>query len=102
MAVQIMTELDKAQAYICDKNTNLAKLSRESGIPLPTLKAYRSTPDRLETTAWNRVHDLAGRYERKMGEISVEVQQYEEIQRMQKEADEVLKKLKKHIDQSNL
>ena len=92
-----MTELDKAQAYICDKNTNLAKLSRDSGIPLPTLKAYRSTPDRLETTAWNRVHDLAGRYDRKM-----EVQQYEEIQRMQKEADEVLKKLKKHIDQSNL
>ncbi|VTX52601.1 hypothetical protein [Limosilactobacillus oris] len=60
-----MNELEKAKAFIVDKNNSLTEVSKKVGIPLPTLKAYRSEPDKLRTAAWNRVHMLAGEYDAK-------------------------------------
>ena len=48
-----------------DKNNSLPEVSKRIGIALPTLKAYRSDPDKLRTAAWERVHALAGEYDAK-------------------------------------
>lgn len=57
-----MNECEKAQAFIVDKNHSLPQTSNAIGIPLPTLKAYRSEPDKLKTAAWINVHKLASLY----------------------------------------
>ena len=54
-----MNELEVAQKFIVDRNYHLATTSRETGIPVPTLKIYRANPDKLETAAWINVHRLA-------------------------------------------
>lgn len=60
-----MNEFEKAKAFIVDKNNSLTEVSKRADIPLPTLKAYRSEPDKLRTAAWERVHRLAGEYDAK-------------------------------------
>lgn len=57
-----MNEFEKAKAYVVDKNNSLPETSKLIGIPLPTLKAYRSEPEKLETAAWINVHKLAKLY----------------------------------------
>lgn len=53
------SELVKARAFIMDRNNSLTKISKETGIPLPSLKGYRSNPDKLKTAAWRRVNLLS-------------------------------------------
>ena len=60
-----MDEFEKAKAFIVDKNNSLPDTSKKLHIPLPTLKAYRSEPEKLRTAAWERVHALAGEYDAK-------------------------------------
>ena len=60
-----MNEFEKAKVFIADKNNSLPEVSKRIGIALPTLKAYRSEPDKLRTAAWERVHALAGEYDAK-------------------------------------
>ena len=57
-----MTELDKAQAVVVDKNNSFAKLKEVSGVSIPTLKTYRADPDKLRTARWITVHKLASMY----------------------------------------
>lgn len=57
-----MNDFEKAKAFICDKNNSLPEASKKLGIPLPTLKAYRSEPEKLRTAAWNRVNEIASLY----------------------------------------
>ena len=38
------SELEKAQRLIQDRNNSLKEVSEITGIPLPTLKAYRGIP----------------------------------------------------------
>jgi hypothetical protein len=61
----MMNEFEKAKALIVDKNNSLPEVSKKLKIPLPTLKAYRSEPEKLRTAAWKRVHALAGEYDAK-------------------------------------
>ena len=58
-----MNDFEKAKAYIIAKNNSLPEASKKLGIPLPTLKAYRSEPEKLRTAAWNRVNEIARQYE---------------------------------------
>lgn len=60
-----MNEFEKAKAFIIDKNNSLPEISKKLKISLPTLKKYRSEPDKLRTAAWERVHALAGEYDAK-------------------------------------
>ncbi len=60
-----MNELEKAKLYICDRNNRLTETSKRLNIPLPTLNMYRHSPDKLRTTAWERVHKLAKLYDAK-------------------------------------
>lgn len=60
-----MTELDKAQAVIVDKNNSFAKLKEGSGVSIPTLKSYRAEPEKLRTARWITVHKLAQLYDAK-------------------------------------
>lgn len=57
-----MNEFEKAKAFITDKNNSLPETSKLIGIPLPTLKIYRSEPDKLKTAAWIKVHKIAKLY----------------------------------------
>lgn len=57
------TDLEKAQAVLNDRSTNLTKASKLLDIPLPTLKAYRANPNKLKTAAWERVAKLAHLYD---------------------------------------
>lgn len=59
-----MNELEKAQAVVTDKNNSFAKLKKGSGVPIPTLKAYRADPEKLRTAKWITVHKLASMYEK--------------------------------------
>lgn len=59
-----MNDFEKAKAFICNKNNGLSATSRKLGIPRPTLKVYRSDPDKLKKAAWERVHELAGLYDK--------------------------------------
>lgn len=59
-----MNDLEKAQSFIEDKNNSLPEASKESGVPLPTLKGYRSNPGKLRTAAWERVYAIAQLYDR--------------------------------------
>ena len=53
------TECEIAQEYIVDKNHSLTELSKHTGISLATLNVYRANPEKLETAAWIRVHEIA-------------------------------------------
>lgn len=57
-----MTELDKAQAVVTDKNNSFAELKKVSGASIPTLKAYRADPEKLRSARWSTVHKLASMY----------------------------------------
>lgn len=57
-----MNDFEKAKAYIVDKNNSLPNTSKLLGIPLPTLKSYRSNPKKLKTAAWERVYKIAELY----------------------------------------
>lgn len=57
-----MNEYEKARAVIVDRNNRLPKVSKQTGIPLPTLKAYRMHPDKLKTASWENVHKIAQLY----------------------------------------
>lgn len=59
----MISELEKAKAFIVDKNNSLTETSKNLNMPLSTLKAYRAEPDKLKTAAWKRVHLLAGEYD---------------------------------------
>lgn len=59
-----MTELDKAQAVVTDKNNSFAELKKVSGVSIPTLKSYRAEPDKLRTARWITVHKLASMYKK--------------------------------------
>lgn len=59
-----MTELDKAQAIVVDKNNSFAKLKEVSGVSIPTLKSYRAEPEKLRTARWITVHKLASMYKK--------------------------------------
>lgn len=58
-----MNEFEKAKAFITDRNHSLPEVSEKVDIALPTLKSYRSDPDKLRTAAWERVHELAELYD---------------------------------------
>ena len=60
-----MTELDKAQAIVANKNNSFATLKEVSGVSIPTLKAYRANPEKLKTARWSTVHKLAQLYDAK-------------------------------------
>ena len=60
----IINELDKAKAVVTDKNNSFEKLKKGSGVPIPTLKAYRADPDKLKTARWITVHKLASMYKK--------------------------------------
>ncbi|WP_242363418.1 hypothetical protein [Limosilactobacillus antri] len=60
-----MNDFEKARAFICDKNNGLSATSRKTGIPRPTLKRYRSDSEAMKKAAWERVHELAGLYDKK-------------------------------------
>lgn len=60
-----MNECEKAKAVIVDRNNRLPRVSKALNIPLDTLKAYRHSPDKLRTAAWERVHKLAKLYDDK-------------------------------------
>lgn len=54
-----MNECEIAQKFIVDRNNHLTTMHKETGIALRTLKSYRANPEKLETAAWNKVHNLA-------------------------------------------
>lgn len=57
-----MTELEKAQYLINDRNVSLADLSRKTNIPEQTLRNMRQHQDKMKNTGWQRIHILANTY----------------------------------------
>ena len=57
------TDLEKAQAFVSDRNNKLTKTSEKLGIPVRTLKEYRAHPEKLRTASWERVAILAHLYD---------------------------------------
>lgn len=57
-----MNEYEMARAVVLDKNNSFAKLHEASGVSIPTLKSYRSDPDKLLTARWVTVHKLSDMY----------------------------------------
>ena len=57
------TDLEKAQAFVNDRNNKLTKVSEKLGIPVRTLKEYRAHPEKLRVASWERVATLARLYE---------------------------------------
>lgn len=57
------TDLDKAQAFVNDRNNKLTKVSEKLGIPVRTLKEYRAHPEKLRVASWERVASLAHLYD---------------------------------------
>lgn len=53
------TDLEKAQAFVNDRNNKLTKVSEKLGIPVRTLKEYRAHPEKLRVASWERVATLA-------------------------------------------
>ncbi len=60
-----VNELEKALAFIKDKNNSLIEISRKHDIPYQTLRNWRSNPDKLSKSSWERVHLLAALYDKK-------------------------------------
>lgn len=59
---RLMNDFEKAKAVIIDRNNSLPNISKKLGISLDTLKKYRHDPDKLQTAAWKRVHEIAKLY----------------------------------------
>ena len=57
------TDLEKAQAFVNDRNNKLTKVSEKLGIPVRTLKEYRAHPEKLRVASWERVATLAHLYD---------------------------------------
>lgn len=57
------TDLEKAQAFVNDRNNKLTKVSEKLGIPVRTLKEYRAHPEKLRVASWERVASLAHLYD---------------------------------------
>ena len=57
------TDLEKAQAFVNDRNNKLTKVSEKSGIPVRTLKEYRAHPEKLRVASWERVATLSRLYD---------------------------------------
>lgn len=53
------SEIEKAQAFVKDKNNNLTEASKLIGISLPALYAYRADPDKLLKASWTTVNKLS-------------------------------------------
>ena len=53
------TDLEKAQAFVNDRNNKLTKVSEKLGIPVRTLKEYRAHPEKLRVASWEREANLA-------------------------------------------
>lgn len=58
-----MTELEKAQYLINDRNISLAKLARKTDIPEQSLRNLRQNQDRMNYTSWQRIHILANMFD---------------------------------------
>lgn len=57
-----MNDFQKAQAVVADKNNSFSSLAKTSGASIPSLKAYRAEPEKLETARWITVNKLASMY----------------------------------------
>ena len=53
----------KAQLLVCDKNYPLAEIAEKTMISHPSLKLYRSNPEKLRVAAWEKVNALARYYD---------------------------------------
>lgn len=53
------SEIEKAQAFVKDKNNNLTEASKLIGISLPALYTYRANPDKLRKASWETVNKLS-------------------------------------------
>lgn len=62
--MEIMNDLEKAEALMASKKYRLADICKATGIPLNTLKSYSSGRIPLKTVAWERVYLLARYYEK--------------------------------------
>ena len=61
-----MNDFHKACAVIAEKKFSFDDMSQASGASVPTLKAYRTNPDKLKSAKWEVVHKLADMYEKKL------------------------------------
>lgn len=59
-----MTELEKAQYLINDRNVSLAALSRRTDVPEQTLRNMRQHQDKMKNTGWQRIHILSNAYDK--------------------------------------
>ncbi|MEK1326851.1 hypothetical protein HCY71_07235 [Limosilactobacillus fermentum] len=57
-----MNDFEKAQSVMIEKKYTFEAMSQASGASIPTLKAYRSNPDKLKSAKWEVVHKLADMY----------------------------------------
>lgn len=61
-----MNDLEKAQALIADKNTSLKDLADECKFSsYNTLRHDRINLDKMSTSSWVRIHELAKIYDKK-------------------------------------
>ena len=60
-----MNDLEKAIALLNNRSFKLADISKETDIPLITIRIYSSKHDKLRTAAWERVYKLARLYDKK-------------------------------------
>lgn len=60
-----MNDCEKAKALILDRTFKIPDIAKKSGIPYSTLRGYVAHPEKLETTAWNKVYALAQIYDKK-------------------------------------
>ena len=58
-----VNDLEKAIAFIEDKNNSLLEVSKKHDIPYQTLRNWRSNPKQLRKSSWQRVHLLATLYD---------------------------------------
>lgn len=61
-----MNDFEKAQSVMIEKKYAFDAMSQASGASIPTLKAYRASPDKLKSAKWEVVHKLADMYGKKL------------------------------------
>lgn len=61
-----MNDFQKACAVIAEKKYSFEAMQEASGASIPTLKAYRTNPDKLKSAKWEVVHKLADMYGKKL------------------------------------
>lgn len=57
-----LNEFEMAKIAVMDKHNSLAKLHEESGVSISRIKDYRCDPDKMLTSKWITVHNLANVY----------------------------------------